>query len=59
MAKYANKDWERPKGFYPRIDQITLYAIAIERMSGKETPLPPAAGRWPAADHTKTPDARP
>src|SRR5207249_7060201 len=31
MAKYARKDWERPKGFYPRIDQITLYAIAIER----------------------------
>jgi uncharacterized protein len=59
MAKYAKPDWERPKGFYPRIDQITLYAIAIERLSGKETPLPEASKRWPAVDHTKSPDARP
>jgi uncharacterized protein len=58
MAKYAKKDWKRPKGFYPRIDQITLYAITIERMSGKETPLPEAAQRWPAVDHTKSPNAR-
>ena len=58
MAKYAKKDWERPKGFYPRIDQITLYAIKIERMSGKETPLPEAVERWPAVDHTKSPNAR-
>lgn len=59
MAKYAKKDWERPKGFYPRIDQISVYAIAIGRLSGKETPLPAASERWPAADHTKTPNARP
>lgn len=58
MAKYAKKDWERPKGFYPRIDQITVYAIAVERMSGKETPLPGVSERWPAADHTKSPHAR-
>ncbi len=58
MAKYARKEWERPKGFYPRIDQITLYAITVERMSGKETPLPEAAQRWPAVDHTKSPNAR-
>ena len=59
MAKYANKDWERPKGFYPRIDQITVYAITVERMSGKETPLPGVSERWPAADYTKSPNARP
>jgi nitroimidazol reductase NimA-like FMN-containing flavoprotein (pyridoxamine 5'-phosphate oxidase superfamily) len=59
MAKYAKGKWsERPKGFYPRIDQITLYAIAVERMSGKETPLPGASERWPAVDHTKSPNAR-
>lgn len=58
MAKYANKEWERPKGFYPRIDLITVYAIAIERISGKETPLPAPSERWPAVDHTKTPNAR-
>jgi len=59
MAKYANKDWERPKNFYPRIDQITVYAISVERMSGKETPLPAVSERWPAADHTKSPNAKP
>ena len=58
MAKYASKNWERPKGFYPRIDQITVYAIAVERMSGKETPLPGISERWPAVDHTKSPNAR-
>ncbi|MEA2825090.1 MAG: uncharacterized protein QOF03_1572 [Alphaproteobacteria bacterium] len=64
MAKYAKSDWTegelgRPKGFFPRIDQITLYAIAIERMTGKETPLPDMSERWPATDRTKTPNARP
>jgi nitroimidazol reductase NimA-like FMN-containing flavoprotein (pyridoxamine 5'-phosphate oxidase superfamily) len=60
MAKYAKGRWsERPKGFYPRIDLITLYGIAVERLSGKETPLPEASQRWPALDNTKTPDARP
>jgi hypothetical protein len=58
MAKYAKDKWsERPKGFYPRIDQITLYAIAVERLSGKETPLPEASKRWPVVDNTKSPDA--
>lgn len=60
MSKYAKGQWsERPKGFYPRIDQITLYAIAVERLSGKETPLPEASQRWPALDNTKTPNAKP
>jgi len=59
MAKYAKGQWsERPKGFYPRIDQITLYAIAVERLSGKETPLPQVSQRWPAVDNTKSPNAR-
>jgi nitroimidazol reductase NimA-like FMN-containing flavoprotein (pyridoxamine 5'-phosphate oxidase superfamily) len=60
MAKYAKGRWdERPKGFYPRIDQITLYAIAIDRLTGKETPLPAEAQRWPAVDNTKSPNAEP
>ena len=59
MAKYGNKEWIRPKGFFPRIDLITVYAIAIERMTGKETPLPPPSQQWPALDNTKTPNARP
>jgi nitroimidazol reductase NimA-like FMN-containing flavoprotein (pyridoxamine 5'-phosphate oxidase superfamily) len=58
MAKYAKPDWERPKGFFPRINLITVYAISVERMSGKETPLPAVTQRWPAVDMTKTPNAR-
>jgi nitroimidazol reductase NimA-like FMN-containing flavoprotein (pyridoxamine 5'-phosphate oxidase superfamily) len=58
MQKYAKVESERPKGFFPRLDQITLYAIAIERMTGKETPLPPVSEQWPSMDRTKTPNAR-
>lgn len=59
MAKYGDPGWERPPGFFPRLNQITVYAIAVERITGKETPLPPTQEQWPAADHTKTPDATP
>ncbi len=59
MAKYGDPSWGRPTSFYPRLDQVTVYAIAIERMTGKETPLPPPQSRWPAVDHTKSPDATP
>jgi uncharacterized protein len=59
MAKYGKEEWDRPKGFFPRIDLITVYEITIERMTGKENPLPVAAQRWPAADNTKTPNAKP
>lgn len=58
MEKYGKPDWDRPKGFFPRLDQITVYAIAIERMTGKETPLPPLAQQWPALDRTQSPNAR-
>lgn len=58
MSKYAKKEWTRPKGLYPRLDQITVYAIAVERLSGKETPLPPVAEQWPAADRTKSPNLK-
>ena len=59
MSKYAACGWERPQGFFPRLDQVTVYAISIERMTGKEAPLPVAANRWPALDRTKSPGARP
>jgi hypothetical protein len=29
MAKYGKPDSQRPKGFFPRIDVITVYAIAV------------------------------
>ena len=59
MGKYGNPGWGRPKSFFPRLDQVTVYAIAIERMTGKETPLPSMEKQWPAVDNTKSPDAVP
>lgn len=64
IAKYGRPEWEqpeqqRPKSFFPRLDVITVYAIAIERVTGKETPLPGVAQRWPATDMTRTPNAKP
>jgi uncharacterized protein len=55
MAKYAPSGWDRPKSVFPRLDQVTVYAIGIERMTGKESPLPPRSDQWPAADRTKSP----
>lgn len=59
MAKYGDPAWERPQSFYPRLRQVTVYAIAVERMTGKELPLPAPAERWPAVDRTKSPGANP
>ena len=59
MEKYSDPAWDRPRGFYPRLDQVTVYAISVERMTGKETPLPAVQNRWPATDHTKSPQAVP
>lgn len=59
MVKYGKADTTRPKGFFPRIDKITVYAISVERMTGKEMALPPLSEQWPAKDRTKTPNARP
>ena len=59
MRRYANKEWDRPKEYFPRLDQITVYAITIERMTGKHTPLPDVSQQWPALDKTKTPNAAP
>jgi nitroimidazol reductase NimA-like FMN-containing flavoprotein (pyridoxamine 5'-phosphate oxidase superfamily) len=57
MQKYGKPDTAgRPKGFFPRLDIITVYAIAVERITGKQQALP--AQQWPAIDFTKTPDAR-
>ncbi|MDI2072877.1 nitroimidazol reductase NimA-like FMN-containing flavoprotein (pyridoxamine 5'-phosphate oxidase superfamily) [Bradyrhizobium japonicum] len=56
MAKYGKPDTTRPKGFFPRLDIITVYAVAVERMTGKETSMPPLSEQWPAKDRTKTPN---
>ncbi len=57
MAKYGKPATQRPKGFFPRIDVITVYAITVKRMTGKEQALPPLSEQWPAKDRTKTPNA--
>ncbi len=59
MQKYGAPGWERPDGFYPRLGEVTVYAVSIERLTGKETALPPLAARWPTVDGTKTPHAVP
>ncbi len=59
LAKYADANWDRPKGFYPRLDQVTVYCFTIEQMTGKQAPLPGVSEQWPAVNNTKTPHARP
>jgi nitroimidazol reductase NimA-like FMN-containing flavoprotein (pyridoxamine 5'-phosphate oxidase superfamily) len=59
MAKYSNAALGRAKGFYPRLDEVNVYALSVERLSGKHTPLPAVESRWPASDRTKTPKAVP
>ena len=59
MRKYGKPDTGRLKGFFPRLDAITVYAVKIERMTGKEQALPAVSEQWPAKDQTKTPHATP
>jgi uncharacterized protein len=59
MSKYAQPDWDRPRRYFPRLDEVTVYAICIERMTGKEAALPGAESRWPSLDRTKSPKAKP
>jgi nitroimidazol reductase NimA-like FMN-containing flavoprotein (pyridoxamine 5'-phosphate oxidase superfamily) len=59
MAKYSDPTLDRPKGFYPRLDHITMYAIAIEQVTGKHQPLPMVSQQWPSVNMTKTPGAVP
>ena len=57
LAKYADPKWQRAKGFYPRLDMVTVYAIEIERITGKRGPLPAVGDQWPAKNMTKSPGA--
>ena len=58
MAKYQPSEPSRPAGVFPRLAQISVYAIAVERITGKRTPLPAVSEQWPALDRTATPDVR-
>ena len=58
MEKYASRlPADRPKSFFPRLDHIAVYALNVERITGKATPLPAASEQWPALDRSKTPGA--
>ncbi len=59
LAKYGTGVVGRPKSFYPRLREVTVYALAVERVTGKYCPLPPISEQWPALDRTKTPNAKP
>lgn len=59
MAKYGSNEWDRPKGFYPRLNHITVYALEVERMTGKTIPLPQVSEQWPAHDRSASPHANP
>jgi nitroimidazol reductase NimA-like FMN-containing flavoprotein (pyridoxamine 5'-phosphate oxidase superfamily) len=59
LDKYGTPDRDRPRGFFPRIGEVTVYAISIERITGKELTLPAVSERWPAVDRSKSPNARP
>jgi nitroimidazol reductase NimA-like FMN-containing flavoprotein (pyridoxamine 5'-phosphate oxidase superfamily) len=58
MAKYGDPGWGRTESFYPRLDQITVYAVKPDLITGKQTPLPEAGQQWPAVVYTKTPNAK-
>ena len=45
MAKYADPKWARAQSFYPRLNLVTVYAIEVERLSGKRCPPWPIGGR--------------
>jgi nitroimidazol reductase NimA-like FMN-containing flavoprotein (pyridoxamine 5'-phosphate oxidase superfamily) len=59
MEKYGKPNSIRPKNFFPRLDAITVYAMTVERMTGKQRSLPALSEQWPAIDRTMTPNARP
>jgi len=39
------------------LDDVTVYALSPERITGKEIRLPAKDAQWPAGDKTKSPPA--
>ncbi|HEY1289002.1 MAG TPA: pyridoxamine 5'-phosphate oxidase family protein [Burkholderiales bacterium] len=58
LKKYGTGVPGRPKSFYPRLSEVTVYALNVERITGKHCPLPSVSEQWPARDRTKTPHAK-
>ena len=59
MTKYYGDDTTRHRSFYPRLDDVRVYALTVDRITGKETLLPAPEAQWPAVDNTKSPNAIP
>jgi nitroimidazol reductase NimA-like FMN-containing flavoprotein (pyridoxamine 5'-phosphate oxidase superfamily) len=57
MQKYGSEIEGRPKGFFPRLHHIRVYAIQSERLTGKFSRLPVLEQRWPSVDRTSSPSA--
>ena len=57
MSKYYTEEMGRPKAFYPRLDDVTVYALTVDLITGKEQTLPAIDARWPTVDKTKSPNA--
>ena len=55
LQEYVTGARELEVRFTDRGRTLLRGAIAVERMTGKETPLPPLSEQWPAKDRTKTP----
>lgn len=58
MQKYGKHVESRPRDFFPRLSAIAVYALEIERMTGKHIALPAANEQWPQIDHSKSPNAQ-
>jgi uncharacterized protein len=59
MAKYFSEEPGRPKSFYPRLDEVTVYAVRPRRITGKASRLPAKDSLWPLLDRTMSPNAVP
>ena len=57
MTKYGDPAWGRPKSFYPRLGEVTVYCIDPSQITGKRIQLPPPSEQWPAHNRTKSPGA--
>lgn len=57
LAKYGDPAWKRPESFYPRLGDVVVYAILLDRVTGKKNPTPPQDEQWPTRDRTKSPGA--
>ncbi|GHG08220.1 hypothetical protein GCM10017783_21020 [Deinococcus piscis] len=56
MDKYAPADsWGREQDSFPRIGGTVVYAITPHKVTGKLSPLPVPAERWPAKNDTASP----